>query len=1101
MRPWMIRLSVSFFWVGMIVSMQALADPTPDITFIENKNQWPANVQFSATIPGGNMVLQRGGFSYRFIDQGKLQALHDRSHHKHSEANNPTQGGEELIQGHVVDVTFSGANPDAVPHPFGQSSAYFNYFIGNDPAQWASEAHAFQGVLYPSFYAGIDLKVYGLGQQVKYDLVVAPYADPSLISMVYEGTDALLLDKGNLYVKTSVADVIEQRPVAYQFIDGKRVEVKCEFYLEGNRLSFCFPQGYDPCYELVIDPLLIFSTYSGSTADNWGSTATPGERGTLYSAGVTSRNLGGFFPATPGAFQTSYGGAYDVGLLKYDSTGSTLLYASHLGGDLSESPHSLVMNASHELVVLGTTSSINFPTSATAFDRSFNGGTAVQNVVDFGRGTDIFLSRVSSDGKQLLASTYVGGSANDGQNPPFSPLTQNYGDELRGDVITDEFDNVYISSVTSSADFPVLNSIDNSYNGGETDAILMKLNKNLSAITWSTFLGGADADASHTLKFNKAGDIYIAGGTASTDFPVTTGSFQTTMAGFADGWIARVDHDGSAIKQATFTGTLGFDQIYFLDLNEDDEVYVYGQTTGAFLVTAGVFRNANSGQFVQKLNSSLSSVVFSTVFGSGRGIPDISPTAFLVNECNNIYMSGWGGAVNEDHWPTNFNGMPVTPDAYQRTTSGSDFYFMVLTDDASQFLYGTYLGGTQSKTHVDGGTSRFDKGGIVYHAVCSGCAFDNASGGPSSDFPTTPNAHSRTNNSQNCNNAAFKFDLSSLKARIQSNSVALDRPGLNVVCIPDSIVFQNFSTGGEIYEWDLGDGTKITKFDTSMVVHRYQNTGTYTIWLKAIDKGTCIGKDSTSTKVNVFIAKAKVQDDDALCFNASYTLTASGGAVYAWQSKDGAFTSGDATPTVSPKDTTIYYVTVTEATGCVKKDTVQLNVIPLIAPDFEIDRTAECFNRPVISVRNLTDSLWQNDRIFFDFGDGATSDGEQEQHEYEKDGMYNVKLVAVREFCVTEKVVPTAIFKLLIPNIITPGKADNTNDSFTIQYGDVPGLTPADYGFKTSVVIYNRWGKKVFGADDYQYDWEGEGLAAGVYYYEVTVSDHATCKSWVQVVK
>ncbi len=290
--------------------------------------------------------------------------------------------------------------------------------------------------------------------------------------------------------------------------------------------------------------------------------------------------------------------------------------------------------------------------------------------------------------------------------------------------------NIYISTVTASSNFPAVDGLDLTYNGGPTDALLLKFNPALSEILWSTFLGGAGADASHTLKFNEAGDVLIAGGTTSADFPVTGSAYQQQIGGDADGWIARISAAGDVIYDATFTGTSSFDQIYFLDLNEDDEVYVYGQTSGDFPITPGVYNNPNSGQFIQKFDASLTTLIFSTVFGSGRGIPDISPTAFIVNECNNLYMAGWGGAINarSGFWQSNTVGMPITGDAYQKTTSGSDFYFMVLTDDGSQFLYGTYLGGTQSRTHVDGGTSRFDKSGIVYHAVCSGCVSDNATG-------------------------------------------------------------------------------------------------------------------------------------------------------------------------------------------------------------------------------------------------------------------------------------------------------------------------------------------------------------------------------------
>jgi gliding motility-associated-like protein len=254
-------------------------------------------------------------------------------------------------------------------------------------------------------------------------------------------------------------------------------------------------------------------------------------------------------------------------------------------------------------------------------------------------------------------------------------------------------------------------------------------------------------------------------------------------------------------------------------------------------------------------------------------------------------------------------------------------------------------------------------------------------------------------------------------------------------------------------------------------------------------------------KVDIFNAETEVQDDDDMCLNTPYTLKASGGAFYHWRSEDGSFESEQATPVVNPGDTTTYFVTVTEKSGCLQRDTVQLNVIPTIRPEFEIGRSAECTDRPNVEVLSVTDSLRDGDALFFDFGDGSTSDQLDLVHTYEDDGLYNVKLVGVREFCVSETVVPMPVFKLLIPNIITPGNEDNTNDRFTIQYGDDPGTTPADYGYKTAVVIYDRWGKVVFESQDYDYSWQGTGLAAGIYFYEVTVEQHSTCKSWLHLVK
>lgn len=1100
---WTSRNPFLLFLIGWLCfsTLDALGDPTPGIQFVENKNQWPAHYQYAAHIPGGKVFLSPNGFTYSFIDTKRLEELHEHSHNAHHEGSDDIANGQ--LNAFKVEVTFPGSRTGVVPTAIGKSPHYYNYFLGSDTCHWASKAYAYSGLYYGSFYNGVDLKVYSQEQNLKYDFIVSPNADPNQIHFTYDGPDLVVLGSdGDLLIDAGPAQIIEKKPVAFQYIEGKKIYIPCHYILKGNTVSFAFPDGYDPCYELVIDPLLIFSTYNGSSADSWGSSATPGEHGTLYSTGTTNEYSGGKFPATNGAYQVAFAGIFDIAILKYDSTGSELLYATYLGGGDTDSPHSLVMNSKNELMVLGTTSSNDFPTSVTAFSRTFRGGTYDDDPpVPYSNGSDIFISRLSSGGDQLLASTLLGGTQNDGINPTNGALTRNYGDQLRGDIITDDQDNVYVSSVTASPDFPLVNSLFPLYRGGATDALLIKMNKDLSQLLWSTVLGGNGSDASHTIQFDKSGNLVVAGGTTSTNFPATSGSYQTALKGDADGWVARLANDGSSIMNATLTGTTSFDQIYFVDLNEDDEIYVYGQTAGSMPVTAGVYSNPNSGQFIQKFSTSLNTLIFSTVVGSGRNIPDISPTAFLVNECNNIYLTGWGGLINRGYWNSNTFGMPVTQDAFQKSTSGSDFYFMVLTDDASTFLYGTFLGGNQSRTHVDGGTSRFDRGGIVYHAVCSGCVSANSTGQSSSDFPTTSGAWSNINRSTNCNNAAFKFDLSSLKARIQSNSIALDQPGLNKVCIPDSIVFQNFSTGGETFEWNLGDGTLITKPDTSMVKHQYKATGSYTVWLKAIDKGTCKVVDSVSTKVNIFLAETEVQDDDDVCLDSPYQLKASGGLFYEWTSEDGSFQSNIATPVVTPVDTTRYFVTITERSGCTQKDTVQLNVVPLIVPDFEINRSAECFDRPYVSVRSTTDSLSEGDRLFFDFGDGSTSDDTVTTHTYDKDGLYNVKLVAVRGICITEKIRPIPVFKLLIPNIITPALEDRSNDKFVIQYGDTVGVTPLTYGYKMSLVIYNRWGAEVYRQDEYQNDWDGESLPAGIYYYDITVEGHTQCKSWIHLVR
>ena len=379
----MVRMYRNYLNLFLVCCLGWLAEsaygrPDPGIKYIENKNQWPEEVDFSARVPGGRMFVQPGRFVYNFIDEGRLEELHLNTHSPSD--GEAASGKNEKINGHTVTVQFIGANSAARPMTFGKSVEYYNYFLGNDSCKWASRAHAYDGFLYRSFYEGIDLKVYSEGPNVKYDFIVAPGADPHLIALSYDGFENIAIDQeGDLLVNTLVSSMREKRPVAYQYINGEKVMLPCAYSLKNGQLTFSLPDSYDQCYELVIDPLLIFSTYSGSTADNWGSTATPGEKGNLYSAGTTNDQYRGQFPATPGAFQVNFRGGFDIGILKYDSSGRQLLYATYLGGSDTESPQSLVINSNEELLVLGATGSFDFPTSFAGFDRTYNGGVNLTN--------------------------------------------------------------------------------------------------------------------------------------------------------------------------------------------------------------------------------------------------------------------------------------------------------------------------------------------------------------------------------------------------------------------------------------------------------------------------------------------------------------------------------------------------------------------------------------------------------------------------------------------------------------------------------------------------------------------------------------------------
>ncbi|MFC6997166.1 DUF7948 domain-containing protein [Rufibacter roseus] len=741
-------------------------DELLSLEFVENKGQWPAQVHFAAETPAGKMFLE----STRFV-----QVLHDPT--PRPSAHNPApsigQANAKAASGqlltHAYSVSFEGANRSTTPQGSEGTFGIRNYFIGNDSKKWGAGAKGFRKVLYKDLYQGVDMALYEQAGKLKYDLYLAAGSSPSQIKIKYEGASQLKLVDGHLVIETSVGKVTEHRPVAYQIENGQRINVPCTYQLKGQTLRFSFPEGYDKKKELIIDPVVEFSSFTGSTAINWGFTATYDSQGNMYSGGIAFSTG---YPVSLGAYETSFNGAIDIAIIKYKTnvTGpAARLYATYLGGDNTEAPHSMVVNAKDELVILSSVGSRDFPTSATAFDRSFGGGPNISPLgfqsgnPHYTQGSDIAVTILSQDGSTLLASTYLGGGDNDGlldrfRSIPSNPLVKNYGDQFRGDIITDTDGNIYLASSSSSGDFPTIGGLSNQPNGGLNNAVICKLSPSLDKLIWSTYYGGSGADAAYSIQLDKDRNVYVAGGTTSTTLPGTAGGLHPTSSGSVDGFVIKLSSTGDKVLAATFIGTAAYDQAYFLQLDPSSNVYLYGQTMGNYPVSAGVYSKPNSRQFIHKLTPDLSSTVFSTVFGSGTFNIDISPTAFLVDDCERIYISGWGGRANVDSYGNGYTtNLPVTPDALQSTTDGSDFYLMQLSAGALELQYATFYGGRQSTSlsgeHVDGGTSRFDKKGVIYQAVCGGCSGPN-------DFPVPPGAHyfSRENHTR-CNNAAFKFNF------------------------------------------------------------------------------------------------------------------------------------------------------------------------------------------------------------------------------------------------------------------------------------------------------------------------------------------------------
>ncbi|MCH8331965.1 MAG: PKD domain-containing protein, partial [Bacteroidetes bacterium] len=340
----------------LLIAGSAIAHNTT-VFFTENHTQWHEQVRFKADIPGGSIFLQNNQFTYVFHN-GILE---------HKREGEPI---DTLVHYHAFRTSFLGANAKPLLTGKEQLPGIRNYFLGRDRSKWSSGVKSYREVEYRGLYPGIDLRIYGIGDGLKYDLIISPGADVSKLKILYEGLDDLsLTPAGNLRMLTSLNEVIEQAPIAYQ--EGEKVA--CHFVLKKNKVRFEFPEGYDKSKELVIDPTLIFSTYSGSSTDNWGSTATYDVYGNAYAGGIVFGQT--TFPSVIGGYDSTYNGnPMDILISKYDPTGAIMRYATYIGGSGAEFPHSLIVNFKDELIILGTTSSANFPVSSNAYDTTFNGG-------------------------------------------------------------------------------------------------------------------------------------------------------------------------------------------------------------------------------------------------------------------------------------------------------------------------------------------------------------------------------------------------------------------------------------------------------------------------------------------------------------------------------------------------------------------------------------------------------------------------------------------------------------------------------------------------------------------------------------------------------
>lgn len=877
---------------------------THRLEFVRNDGQWDSHVRYAARLHGGMMFAEDNAFTFALLSPEQLHQFYE----------NKFEGKpQSSIDAAAYRMTFSGALASSHIVPDGLYSHYHNYYLGSDPARWATRVPLFHELIYSGLYVGIDLHVSQHSHSLKYEFLISPTADPSQIKIDYDGISSMKLSNGHLIINTPVTRIVEKPPFAYQINHkGDTLRVICDYVLNKNEVTFRLGE-YDHTLPLVIDPVLVFSSYSGSASDNWGYTATYDSEGNLFGGGIC---FGASYPTTNGAYQVFYaGGQTDIAISKFNAIGDSLLYSTYIGGAALDIPHSLYVNDNDELYLLGTTGSANYPVTSRAFDTTFNGGpnTNLSTSLTFGQGSDIVISKFTAAGDSLLASTFVGGSMNDGINIA-SVLRKNYADDNRGEILVDENSNVLVVSSTYSPDFPVTSdAYDTTYNGMQ-DVCVFKMNQDLSQMIWSTYLGGAGNDAGYSMALASDNSVYVCGGTISSDFPTTVGVCQAALAGGADGFVSHIAENGSQLYHSTFLGKSDYDQCYLVKVNRQNHPHLFGQTnaSGYAWIRNAAYAVPGAGQFLTKLTPSLDSVVWSTAFGTGNAGPDISPTALMVDYCSNIYMSGWGG--NQLNGFGGTSGLPVTSDAYQSYTDGNDFYFICISDDASQLKYASFFGGinvASAREHVDGGTSRFDRKGRIYQAVCAGC-------GGQSDFPTTAEAWSTQNGSTNCNLGVIKMDFG-------LPEVVADFSMPRTVCAPDSVHFIDHSQtigSSTTYFWDFGDGTTSQE---SFPVHFYGQAGVYSVTLIVQDLGSCNFADTLRRSLLVLTNTLDSLPDLSVCEGdfVQIGLQPFANTQYHWFSNPDIQNDQISNPVIIPSQTSVYSLEVTYG-ACV--DTLQQRV-------------------------------------------------------------------------------------------------------------------------------------------------------------------------------
>jgi hypothetical protein len=463
-----------------------------------------------------------------------------------------------------------------------------SYFKGADPANWRSTLPTYNEVSLGEVYDHIRLNLRAYGENVEKIFIVEKEGNPEKIAIRLEGTKGLKVNKqGELEIESGIGTVKMTRPVAYQEVNGTRIEVAVGYTITASAPYYEYGfkvNAYNRNYPLIIDPLLA-STYIGGSDRDYAYALALDSSGNVFVAGYIDSYD---YPTTPGAYDTSYNGVGDAFVSKLDNTLTSLLASTYIGGSSVDYAYALALDSSGNVFVAGYTDSYDYPTTPGAYDTSSNGvGDALG---------DAFVSKLDNTLTSLLASTYIGGS--------------NYYDWAYA-LALDSSGNVFVAGWTTSSDYPTTpGAYDTSYNG-VSDGFVSKLNNTLTSLLASTYIGGSDVDWASALALDSSGNVFVAGHTDSYDYPTTPGAYDTSYNGVIDVFVSKLNNTLTSLLASTYIGGgSDVDYAYALALDSSGNVFVAGFTYSYdYPTTPGAYDTSFNGTidaFVSKLDNDLS---------------------------------------------------------------------------------------------------------------------------------------------------------------------------------------------------------------------------------------------------------------------------------------------------------------------------------------------------------------------------------------------------------------------------------------------------------------------------------------------------------------